>query len=328
MTDPTKGLLRWLGAHDPVPRLLLTCPEMPVPRVERGTVAVRAHRCLGECDIGLPAQLLVSGVGQVLTLPCAAAEQRVTAWQQRLHGVQTFHAPRRGRRPAETLVLGQIPLPRRALLGLSTRGTLDLSHDDASRTLTAVRMLQDQGRATVSSSSSAGARPEAAPRAAAGTAGATSVAAGPADSTVERAAAAVLTVDGCTACGVCVRACPHDALTLEHDGDTSTLTHLTEDCRSEHQCVALCPVDAFTVTGHHSLASVLEEPVRVLATVETSPCERCGARHPSTDGPLCPACRFREANAFGSALPPGVADKLTALRRQATGPRPEDGERD
>lgn len=328
MTDPTKGLLRWLGAHDPVPRLLLTCPDVHVPRVERGTVVVRAHRCLGECDIGLPAQLLVSGVGQVLTLPCAAAQQRVTAWQQRLHDVQTFRAPRRGRRPAEVLVLGQVPLPRRALLGLSTRGTLDLSQDDAARTLTAVRMLQDQGRAAVSRSSSPGASPDAAPPEAAGAAGPASVAAGAAGPTDELAAAAGLTVDGCTACGVCVRACPHDALTLEHDGDTSTLTHLTEACRSEHQCVALCPVDAFTVTGHHSLASVLEEPARVLATVVTSPCERCGARHPSTGGPLCPACRFREANAFGSALPPGVAEKLTHLRRRGTDTTPEGGERD
>lgn len=325
MTDPTKGLLRWLGAHDPVPRLLLTCPDPHVPRVERGTVIVRAHRCLGECDIGLPAQLLVSGVGQVLTAPCVAAQERVAAWQQQLHDVHTFHAPRRGRRPAEVLVLGQVPLPRRALLGLSTRGTLDLSHDDASRTLTAVRMLQDQGRATVARSPS----PDAPPHQTAGAAtGPTTVAAGSADRMVERAAAAGLTVDGCTACGVCVRACPHDALTLEHDADTSTLTHLTEACRSEHLCVALCPVDAFTVTGHHSLASVLEEPARVLATVATSPCERCGARHPTTEGPLCPACRFREANAFGSALPPGVAEKLTDLRRRATDTTPEDGERD
>lgn len=328
MTDSTRGLLRWLGAHDPVPRLLLTCPDLTVPRVERGTVAVRAHRCLDECGIGLPAQLLASGVAQVLTLPCAAARERVTAWQQRLHDVQTFHAPRRGRRPAEVLVLGQIPLPRRALLGLSTRGVLDLSQDDAARTLTAVRILQDQGRATVSGSSSPGGLADTAHPEVAGAAGLAGEAADAAGPTLESAAAAGLTVDGCTACGVCVRACPHDALVLEHDGDTSTLTHLTESCRSEHQCVALCPVDAFTVTGHHSLASVLEEPTRILTTVLTSPCERCGARHPSTDEPLCPACRFRAANAFGSALPPGVAEKLTDLRRRASETTPEDRERD
>ncbi len=313
MADPTRGLLRWLGAHDPIRRLLLVCPEVPLPRVERGTVAVRAHRCLGECDIGLPAQLLVSGVERVLTLPCEDAQVRVSTWQQQLPDVQAFHTPRRGRRPAEVLVLGDIPLPRRALLGLSTRGTLDLSQDEPARALTAVKILQEQGRATVSGPPG-------------GAAGTTAVAvAGP---PVEAAAAAGLVVDGCTACGVCVRACPHDALALEHDGGTSTLTHLAESCRSEHQCVALCPVDAFTVTGHLSLASVLEQPVRVLTTVATSPCRRCGARHPSTDGPLCPACRFREADAFGSALPPGVADKLAQLRRPSTDTATEERERD
>jgi len=315
MTDPTKGLLRWLGAHDPVPRLLLACPDLPVPRGARGTVVVRAHRCLGECGVGLPAQLLVSGVDQVLTLPCAAGQERVTIWQQQLPDVQPFHAPPRGRRPAEVLVLGQVPLPRRMLLGLSTQHALDLDEDDAARTLTAVRMLQEQGRATLPAAVS---RPHESTPATGPTGGpAGAAAAGTAGSqAAEPAAATRFMVDGCTACGVCVRACPHDALALEHDGDTSTLSHLTESCRSEHECVALCPVDAFTATGHHSLTSVLDEPVKVLARVRTSSCTRCGARHPGTEGQLCPACRFRAANTFGSALPPGVAEKITGLRRR------------
>lgn len=315
MADPIRALLRWLAAQDPIRLLLLTCPDVAVPRVARGTVAVRADRCLGEWDIGLPAQILVSDVAQVLTLPCEDAQDRVTAWQRQLPEVQPFHAPRRGRRPADVLVLGQVPLPRRALLGLSTRGALSLSEDHDARTLTAVRILREQGRATVS------------PPASAGSPSALSAgAATPGDH--EPAAAAALAVDGCIACGVCVRACPHDALALEHEGDSSTLSHLAESCRSEHQCAALCPVDAITVTGQLSLASVLDEPGRMLATVATSPCRRCGGRHPSTDGPLCPACRFREANAFGSALPPGAVDKLAELRRQGSPTGSDESERD
>src|SRR5699024_10384453 len=109
--------------------------------------------------------------------------------------------------------------------------------------------------------------------------------------------------------------CPHDALVLEHDGPSITLTHLREDCRSELQCVTLCPVDAITSSGLLSLTAVLDEPTRVLTEGSTAVCERCSARHPAEEGKLCAACSFRTANVFGSALPPGVAEKLAAFRK-------------
>lgn len=302
MTDPTRALLRWLAAHDTPECVLLACADAPVPRVGRRTVVVRLEGCVRDVGIGLPAQLLASGVAAVEVLPCpaapdAAAEQ-VASWGDVLPGgVRPFTPPRRGRSRPEILSLGHVPLPRRTLLGLGLRDTtaLDLDLDDAGRTLAALRLLEESGRA----------RPR--------------DAGGPADErTAAAAAAARLLVDGCTACGVCVRACPHDALVLDHSDGVSTLTHLREQCRSELDCVRLCPADAFSSPGPLALAELLEEPVAVLAQLTTAACERCGAAHPAGEGGLCPTCRYREGNAFGSALPPAVLARLA----RGAGPRP------
>src|SRR5699024_9557335 len=118
--------------------------------------------------------------------------------------------PRRGRRTKDVLTLGQVPLPRRVLLGLPTESVLDLSLDDAARTLVAFQMLQETGRARLPG---AGARPPDAPGT---TTSAVAVDAAPNQPAGPPSSAAALSVSGCIACGVCVRACPHDALVLEH----------------------------------------------------------------------------------------------------------------
>lgn len=300
MADHTRALLRWLAAHDCPERVLLVCADAEPPRVARGTVVVRLEGCLRDVGVGLPAQLLASGVGTVEVLPCPAdpdaAAAQVAGWSAVLpDGVTPFVPPRRGRSRPEVLLLGRIPLPRRTLLGLGLRDTtpLDLELDDAARTLAALRLLEESGRA----------RPRETPTA---------------EHPVAAGAATRLLVDGCTACGVCVRACPHDALVLEHTDGTSTLTHLREQCRSELECVRLCPVDAYSAAGPLPLAELLEDPVVTLAQLSTAACERCGARHPADEGALCGTCRYRESNAFGSALPPALLARLA----EGSGPQP------
>lgn len=304
MTDSTRALLRWLAAHDMPERVVLTCADAELPRVARRAVVVRLEGCVCGVGVGLPAQLLAFGVGVVEVLACPvspdAAAAHVAGWRGVLpDGVVPFAAPRRGRSRPEVLVLGQVPLPRRTLLGLGLRDTtaLDLDLDDAGRTLAALRLLEESGRA----------RPREA------TVPVTSAAAG--------ATAARLLVEGCTACGVCVRACPHDALVLEHADGLSTLTHLREQCRSELDCVRLCPVDAYSTTGQLTLAELVEEPVATLAERATATCERCAARHPAEEGALCPTCRYRERHVFGSALPPALLARLTDGRGPHAGER-------
>ena len=293
-----QGLLRWIAAHDVPRRVVLLCDDTPLPDAGRGDLVVRVPGCLKDASIGLPAQLLACGVPEVVVVVCGDSpdEVRATAdlWRRTiLSGIEVDDdpAPRvRWRKTPEVLRLGAAPVSRRGLLGLrSLEGfPLDLDADDTARTLAALGILRDRGQAS----------PEAS----------------------EASPARALAVVGCTACGVCVQACPHDALTLVHDGPTSVLAHLSDACRGELDCLRLCPVDAVADGGAIPLEALAREPRRTLAVVATTTCPRCFARHDAASGSLCAACAFRVDNAFGSSLPPGAVARLAAARPQGANP--------
>lgn len=129
-------------------------------------------------------------------------------------------------------------------------------------------------------------------------------------------AAVRLGAQGCTACGVCVRACPTDALNLQSFGGTTgstlvtSLLHDPVSCDGCRRCVEMCPADVLTVTGTWGTSAVLSlverpEPAPV-ASLSTTECLRCRTRFPTTDAAnLCPVCTFRSQNPFSSSLPPG-----------------------
>ncbi|MGC4152359.1 MAG: 4Fe-4S dicluster domain-containing protein [Propionicimonas sp.] len=304
--DPSRQLLRWLMAHDLPDRALLLCQDTPSPGGERHSLVVRAAGCLAELSIGLPAQLLACGIGEVAVLSCAgdaaAVRSRVAQWRRVIHsGLELLDEappPSRWRRPPEELVLGAIPVSRRTLLGLGGgQGfPLDPEADATSRTLTALAILQERGQA--------------APVPAAPPVPPVPVEPGHADAGAvsteadEVSPARALQITGCTACGVCVQACPHDAMLLRHAAQASTLSHLRENCRGELACLRLCPVGAITDGGVLALQEIWREPRTVVARVRTTTCPRCRARHPGRAGSLCAACEFRSRNPFGSALPP------------------------
>ena len=127
---------------------------------------------------------------------------------------------------------------------------------------------------------------------------------------------------GCTACGVCVRACPTDALSLRHLGAvadteadaTPLMTTLVQDptrCDGCQVCVQICPEDVLTVEGLWGWDAVLSrvtspEPAPV-ASLATAQCQRCRTRFPTTGaGNLCAVCAYRRQNPFSSRLPPGA----------------------
>jgi NAD-dependent dihydropyrimidine dehydrogenase PreA subunit len=285
-----QGLLRWIAAHDVPRRVVLLCDDTPLPDAGRGDLVVRVPGCLKDASIGLPAQLLACGVPEVVVVVCGDSpdEVRATAdlWRRTiLSGVEVDDDP-----APRVRWLGATPVSRRGLLGLrSLEGfPLDLDADETARTLAALGILRDRGQAAPEVSEASPAR--------------------------------ALAVVGCTACGVCVEACPHDALALVHDGATSTLLHARDACRGDLDCVRLCPVDAFTDGGPIPLDDLAREPGRTLAVVATTTCPRCFARHGGASGVLCPACTFRVENAFGSSLPPGAAERLAATRPEGRSP--------
>lgn len=290
MADSLSGVLRWLEAHDPYRRIIIACPHSPAPEPGHRDLGIVLDCCIAHAPIGLPAQLLACDAPRVEYVPCPqdpeGASAKVAIWQSLTPNL-VLEAPtdKRPRRHGETIAMGAVPLPRRALLGASSGGAVDPSLDDQDRTVTALRYLQSRGLI--------GEIPD-----------------------VPGAGAGIhLSVDGCTACGVCVNSCPHEALSLtrteQADGTTiHQLTHQADRCRACQACVRFCPVQAITPGAQLDLSDVLNERSYPLARVATRVCAHCGSVFPAGQGDLCPVCSFREQNPFGSQIPPELARQL------------------
>ncbi|WP_165372924.1 ATP-binding protein [Pengzhenrongella frigida] len=121
-----------------------------------------------------------------------------------------------------------------------------------------------------------------------------------------------LVASGCTACGVCVQACPTDALSLRHGAggenlSISTLLHRPAVCNGCALCVDLCPVDVLLVADRWPWSRLLSDDEHPVVTVTTALCARCSTSFPVASGEkLCPVCTYRRRNPFGSTLPPGA----------------------
>lgn len=299
MGDRTLPLLQWLATQRPAPRVgVLICGHARTPRVAPDAVAVQVTGCLTAEELVLPAQLLASGLAALEVVACEVCpgevREQVAGWSRVLDGITLVPpSPRasslRRSGPAYRMAVsgpGTGPaLSRRMLIGLGRQRPtgLDLSADEPARGLQALRLLQAEGRARVGRSS----RP---------------ARAGP-------PLAVQLQAAGCVACGVCVAACAHQALEIADDAGSAVLRHRADLCRADQACVRLCPSAALSVTGVLSVLDLVEVApgeggTIELARLEVARCRRCGARHPATEGRLCPPCAFRAEHAFGSALHP------------------------
>ncbi|MGV8845860.1 4Fe-4S dicluster domain-containing protein [Tessaracoccus sp.] len=280
---------RWLHRLE-APSVALVCrggSASPVGTKHRP--AIEAPCCLHELPVHRLVDLWLTGVRDVATPAnsCCGEDEIIRLHQSWNPLVREMFSLTTGAAvPGKwswSLAPSRVPLDRRGLLGLSRRAlptwpTHDSADDDHARLLTALR--------------AAGLTPLEQP-----------------------APGLALAASGCTACGVCVQACPHDALTLSINGTESSLVHAPNLCRGDQQCVTLCPVDALTVEGSPSWAEMIDGTPHVLATLEVAVCQRCRARFPAQHGSrLCDSCRIRRSNPFGSQLP---AEAIEALRARS-----------
>lgn len=320
-TGPLHALQVWLRHEVEEPDLELVCSEHPDPtRGDRSRTVVRLTVCARALSGHELAELLLVGARTVTvrldgcTDPVASlAAVEAVAHILRAAGVDRLRTEgvaggsdetaadptdrvdqaqgERGGRGKRRPVLdgAHLPVPRRRLLGLGTdveRALPDMDAAPPTRLASAVRALAGV---------SAVAAPQAEPD------GLSDI-----DSP-----AVVLAAPGCTACGVCVLACPTQALSLQHHGGgavaISTLLQSPSACDGCLRCVELCPASALTVTRSWRWSDLLTDTLRGVATVSTATCTRCSTPFPTTSGErLCPVCRYRRAHPFGSTPPPAT----------------------
>lgn len=259
---------------------MLACDHTSLPAVPAEAIAVQLDGCAADLGLSLAVQLLACGIAEIRVVPCPdrpeAVTERVASWRQAFDRVVELGdaGTRRRRRSGQVFRLGSPSVARRAVLGLGLRDDppLDLSADDATRALAALTILRDQERVRLDGVDLASAD----------------------------CVAVAIEAEGCTMCGVCVQACPNGAFEITNADGFGVLRHNAEACRSERACVRLCPEGALTITTELTLLDLLDRPADVLARVATAACERCGVLHPMSEGALCPTCRFRRSNPFGS----------------------------
>jgi ferredoxin len=121
--------------------------------------------------------------------------------------------------------------------------------------------------------------------------------------------ATLTATDTCTACGVCSRACPSNALRL-YVNESETRFALALDprlCMGCEVCVQVCAPAAITVNHQPGYNEAFPSEIIALQSGELSKCQRCGTRMVKRSGEtLCPLCDFRRKNPFKQAAPPGI----------------------
>ncbi len=278
---------RWLSRNE-VRSVALTCHAAPsLPLGSKQRPAIEIPGCLQDLPLYRLVDLHLTGVQDIAALPgecCSEADPDILAsWQSRLGELLQWSTV--DAKPARnwnwSISPTRIPVDRRGLLGLGRQSQSpwpihDADSDEEARLVTSLRA-----------------------------AGVTVI--------EEPPPGLALLASGCTACGVCVAACPHDALALHVDGSQTALQHQPGVCQGEQQCVALCPVDALSIEGPQTWPAVLDGSPRVLATLEMSVCERCKVRFPTSSGQRwCETCRIRRSDPFGSHLPDAAIKLLRA----------------
>ena len=318
MSVDLRPLLRWVGRQSPGIDLELVCAEHPDPRRGDGTrTVIRLGACLGDVGAHEVAELLVAGAQTVTlrldgcerpesaALPFAPAIELLLA--AGVHRLDVTGAPLDHPRPKRRIVLesGALPVPRRAVLSLGIGN--DAMRELPNQFLAPPKRLNTAIAALVSKAPALAAQVP----------------------LINPSGSVQLSAPNCTACQVCVRACPSDALSLAHSGvadatnagdaNAMAFTSLIQDpsaCNGCGLCEQMCPEAVLHLGAPWSWDKVREaidadasdnrvgEPVVTLATAR---CERCRTRFPTTSGgSLCPVCAFRRANPFSSRIPPSA----------------------
>jgi ferredoxin len=131
---------------------------------------------------------------------------------------------------------------------------------------------------------------------------------------------ATLTVsDSCTACGVCARACPTNALHFlpYTENKTYQLSISQQYCTGCELCAHSCAANAIVIGKDPLFSQVFgSEAATIIKEGDLTLCEKCNVAYAATpETRLCPTCNFRKKNPCGSKIPPGVTLPQVQPRR-------------
>lgn len=303
--DDLSPLLRWLGDQPDARKVWLVCrdgarsvhapPEVTVVRLPgcagELTAASYLEAAAAGATLGLELKVLVCSCPQAWRIGAsvALASTLLAAWP----GGPTVscNAAEKGHRRARVNDISRLALSRRRLLMLSRLDHVwmpDVKRDQRCRTLAALRCLR------------------------------TKLGSPEALSELD-APSALLVAAGCTACGVCVRACPSGALCIHQAGTGAggfALSVSLASCVDCDRCLELCPSGTLTKIGQAAWARLIDDESEVVAVGSTDRCSHCGGVFAGgAGGSLCPLCRFKMENPFGSRMPRGLASFTPSLPR-------------
>lgn len=274
MKDSLRELLRFLSAGEVPETLILACDHSPRPRVPRRACALHYDACWGEAPLGSLAQILALGVGRIDFVPCSrdgGLSRLLQLGEEVFPGrLRLWETPHQGRFAGKWVEVSRLGVSRRSFLGLSSDCPLNLNANWQERNAQAFALL------------------------------------GVSEPPPDPPPSWTLQVSTCSVCGVCVAACPHQALSLTPDPEDANLLTLTQDlarCEADGACLKLCPPHALSVQGHPTWAEIHDGATRTLTAVKTKLCPSCHNRFPATAGELCPLCAFRQDHPFSSAMP-------------------------
>ena len=103
--------------------------------------------------------------------------------------------------------------------------------------------------------------------------------------------------DRCTACGSCVAVCPTDAVQIDSESESVTLSFRPSACTNCSLCRDACAEDAIGFEAEFWIADILHEEAEVVATIGSDWCTICGDVIPVGTGEVCPTCERRQVSA-------------------------------
>ena len=115
--------------------------------------------------------------------------------------------------------------------------------------------------------------------------------------------------EACTACAVCTRSCPTDALQYEkYENETKyKLKFSAHNCVGCEMCIHVCVPSALSINHSPTFAQIFDEEIVILQEGGLVQCERCGilmATQPNVH--LCPLCEYQRMHPFEPRLLPGL----------------------